>query len=72
MLESLPDALELLVGFWRYAFSPGYRERKRAAWRREREASGWGAVWMAGEIAAATAVGVGLPVFVVLFVAYNV
>ena len=68
MLDHAGEALTLLVGFWRFAFSRSYRERKIEEWRRTRGSVG-GSVAVAAEIVVGVVIGVGLPVAIILMIA---
>ena len=68
MLDHAGEALTLLVGFWRFAFSRSYRERKLAEWHKTRDSVG-GSIAVAAEIVVGVVIGVGLPVAIVLVIA---
>ena len=68
MLDHAGDVLILLAGFWRFAFSRSYRERKIEEWRQTRDSVG-GRVAVAAEIVVGVVIGVGLPVAIVLVIA---
>ena len=63
MLDHAGDILMMFVGFWRFLFSPAYREKKLAEWKKAR--SGGGLELIALEIAAAIAFGVLLPAWAI-------
>ena len=68
MLDHAGEALTLLVGFWRFAFSRSYRAHKIGEWRQTRDSVG-GSVAVAAEIVVGVVIGAGLPVALVLVIA---
>lgn len=69
MLEHAGEALLVFVGAWRFVFSPGYRSRKLAEWRDARRTLG-GQATIVTEIVAAVALGVLLPLWLIVLVAF--
>jgi hypothetical protein len=65
MLEHAGDVLVLVVGFWRFAFSGAYRQRKLKEWRESSDSLG-GRLAVGSEIVAGIAIGLGLPVALIL------
>ena len=69
-LAEVIDSVPLVVGFWRYLFSPDYRRRKQLEWSEE-AIDLKGRALVAAEILGATVFGIGLPVLVLLIVLWN-
>lgn len=65
MLEHAGEVLVLVVGFWRFAFSGAYRQRKIKEWRESSDSLG-GRLAVGSEIIAGVVVGFGLPVALIL------
>jgi hypothetical protein len=66
--EHAGDALRLLAGCWRFLLSPACRQRKLGEWRALRATVSGQAV-LALEILAATVIGVGLPLWLLVIAA---
>jgi hypothetical protein len=65
MLEHAGEVLMLVVGFWRFAFSGAYRQRKLKEWRELSDSLG-GRLAVGSEVVAGIAIGLGLPVALIL------
>lgn len=70
MLDHAGEVATVCVGAWRFLLSPVYRRKKLDEWRGSRETLG-GKLTMGIEILAALAIGVLLPLWLVLVVATN-
>ena len=67
MLEHTGEALTIFVASWRFLLSRSYRERKLTEWRDALPTLSGKAV-IAGEIIAATVIGMLLPLWLILVV----
>jgi hypothetical protein len=70
MLEHAGDAVLVFFGAWRFLLSARYRATKLADWRAARQTLG-GKAAIAGEIVAATAVGILLPLWLTALIVLN-
>jgi hypothetical protein len=70
MLEHSGDALMVFVAAWRFLLSSSYRKKKLREWRAT-SGSASGRAVIAGEILAATIIGMVLPLWLIAAVAGN-
>ena len=70
MLDHAGEIATVSVGAWRFLLSPVFRRKKLDEWRNARQTLG-GKLTMGIEILAALAIGVLLPLWLVLVIATN-
>lgn len=70
MLDHAGELATVCVGAWMFLLSPVYRRKKLDEWRGARQTLG-GKLTMTAEILAALAIGVFLPLWLVLVLATN-